>query len=129
MSFLRYSPTSLTDHDSGATQPNHDESRNQNQDLDSQPSGLKSNSTVFVPPGETSPAPVPITNNSTKFRKKKKKNGSARVAGPGARTLCRLCCCSQRFNHLASADQLWQPLTLARFPDRHWPTTDQKSLT
>ncbi|KAG0368604.1 Small nuclear ribonucleoprotein Sm D1 [Gamsiella multidivaricata] len=26
------------------------------------------------------------------------------------------------------ADQLWQPLTLARFPDRHWPTTDQKSL-
>ncbi|KAG0377204.1 hypothetical protein BGX24_006512 [Mortierella sp. AD032] len=56
---------------------------------------------------------------------KKKKN---RVAGLSARTLCRLCCCSHRLNHLASADQLWQGLTLARFPDRHWPTTDQKNL-
>ncbi|KAF9098246.1 hypothetical protein BGX23_006662 [Mortierella sp. AD031] len=60
-----------------------------------------------------------------KSSQKKKKN---RVAGLGARTLCRLCCCSQRLNHLASADQLWQGLTLARFPDRHWPTTDQKNL-
>lgn len=60
-----------------------------------------------------------------KNTQKKKKN---RVAGLGARTLCRLCCCSQRLNHLASADQLWQELTLARFPDRHWPTTDQKNL-
>lgn len=60
-----------------------------------------------------------------KNAQKKKKN---RVAGLGARTLCRLCCCSQRLNHLASADQLWQGLALARFPDRHWPTTDQKNL-
>ncbi|KAG0063996.1 hypothetical protein BGZ90_002422 [Linnemannia elongata] len=60
-----------------------------------------------------------------KNAQKKKKN---RVAGLGARTLCRLCCCSQRLNHLASADQLWQGLTLSRFPDRHWPTTDQKNL-
>ncbi|KAF9538881.1 hypothetical protein EC957_006063 [Mortierella hygrophila] len=60
-----------------------------------------------------------------KNAQKKKKN---RVAGLGARTLCRLCCCSQRLNHLASADQLWQELTLTRFPDRHWPTTDQKNL-
>ncbi|KAF9899604.1 hypothetical protein EC991_008544 [Linnemannia zychae] len=60
-----------------------------------------------------------------KNTQKKKKN---RVAGLGARTLCRLCCCSKRLNHLASADQLWQGLTLARFPDRHWLTTDQKNL-
>ncbi|KAF9132897.1 hypothetical protein BGW39_011083 [Mortierella sp. 14UC] len=60
-----------------------------------------------------------------KNAQKKKKN---RVAGLGARTLCRLCCCSQRLNHLASADQLWQGLTLAQFPDRHWPTTDRKNL-
>ncbi|KAI1318818.1 hypothetical protein EDD11_005664 [Mortierella claussenii] len=50
------------------------------------------------------------------------------LAGPKARTLCRLCCCSHRFNHLASADQLWQPLTLSHFPDRHWPTADQRNL-
>ncbi|KAK3824524.1 MAG: DTW domain-containing protein [Benniella sp.] len=59
----------------------------------------------------------------TKTRKTKKQ-----TAGVGARTLCRLCCCSHRFNHLASADQLWQPLTLTRYPNRHWPTTDQKAL-
>ncbi|KAF8975061.1 hypothetical protein BGZ46_009474 [Entomortierella lignicola] len=58
----------------------------------------------------------------------KNKPKKIRVAGLGARTLCRLCCCSHRINHLASADQLWQPLTLARFSDRHWPTTDQKNL-
>ncbi|KAG0088912.1 hypothetical protein BGZ93_007201 [Podila epicladia] len=63
--------------------------------------------------------------NKKKDNKKKKQK---RVAGPGAKMLCRLCCCSQRFNHLASADQLWKPLTLAQFPDRHWPTTDQKNL-
>jgi hypothetical protein len=65
----------------------------------------------------------PPTKQKNAHKKKK-----SRIAGLGARTLCRLCCCSQRFNHLASADQLWQGLTLARFPDRHWPTTDQKSL-
>ncbi|KAF9577501.1 hypothetical protein BGW38_007248, partial [Lunasporangiospora selenospora] len=50
----------------------------------------------------------------------------ARLAGLSAQTFCRLCCVSRRFNHLASADQLWQPLTLARFPDRHWLTSDPK---
>ncbi|KAF9117182.1 hypothetical protein BGX27_000031 [Mortierella sp. AM989] len=60
--------------------------------------------------------------------RKKSKAKKSRVAGLGARTLCRLCCSSRRMNHLASADQLWQPITLARFPDRHWPTTDQKNL-
>ncbi|KAG0273211.1 hypothetical protein BGZ95_010971 [Linnemannia exigua] len=59
---------------------------------------------------------------------KKSAKEKNRVAGLSARTLCRLCCCSRRLNHLASADQLWQGLTLARFPDRHWPTTDQKNL-
>ncbi|GJJ70841.1 DTW domain-containing protein [Entomortierella parvispora] len=59
---------------------------------------------------------------TTKNKKKR------RVAGLGARSLCRLCCCSHRLNHVASADQLWQPLTLSRFSDRHWPTTDQKAL-
>ncbi|KAF8935643.1 hypothetical protein BGZ52_008119 [Haplosporangium bisporale] len=67
-------------------------------------------------------------NNNNKKKKDAKKKKQKRAAGPGARTLCRLCCCSQRFNHLASADQLWQRLTLAQFPDRHWPTTDQKNL-
>lgn len=67
-------------------------------------------------------------NVSNKKKTDTKKKKQKRVAGPGAKTLCRLCCCSQRFNHLASADQLWQPLTLAHFPDRHWPTTDQKNL-
>ncbi|KAF9155049.1 hypothetical protein BG015_011187 [Linnemannia schmuckeri] len=61
-------------------------------------------------------------------KKKSAQKKKHRVAGLGARTLCRLCCCSQRLNHLASADQLWQGMTLARFPDRHWPTTDQKNL-
>ncbi|KAG0199912.1 hypothetical protein BGX28_006895 [Mortierella sp. GBA30] len=65
---------------------------------------------------------------SSKSKRKSKSRKGNRVAGLGARTLCRLCCCSHRFNHLASADQLWQRLTLLRFPDRHWPTTDQKKL-
>ncbi|KAG0053479.1 hypothetical protein BGZ83_001023 [Gryganskiella cystojenkinii] len=60
--------------------------------------------------------------------KKSKKKTKVRVAGLGARSLCRLCCCSHRLNHIASADQLWKPLTLSRFSDRHWPTTDQKAL-
>ncbi|KAF9403319.1 hypothetical protein BGZ94_004645, partial [Podila epigama] len=51
-----------------------------------------------------------------------------RAAGSGARALCRLCCCSQRLNHIASADQLWKTLTLLHFPDRHWPTTDKTKL-
>ncbi|KAG0263130.1 hypothetical protein BG011_009232 [Mortierella polycephala] len=67
------------------------------------------------------------SSGSQKSNSKKPRRGN-RVAGLSARTLCRLCCCSHRFNHLASADQLWQALTLARFPDRHWPTTDQKNL-
>ncbi|ORY94302.1 DTW domain-domain-containing protein [Lobosporangium transversale] len=69
----------------------------------------------------------PNNNNAKKYKKAKRERNRSAV-GLGARTLCRLCCCSHRFNHLASADQLWQPLTLARFPDRHWPTTDQKNL-
>ncbi|KAF9950254.1 hypothetical protein BGZ72_008054 [Mortierella alpina] len=70
---------------------------------------------------------IPSTHGSESSKKRKAKKGH-RVAGLGARTLCRLCCCSRRFNHLASADQLWQPLTLTRFADRHWPTTDLKNL-
>ncbi|KAF9933750.1 hypothetical protein FBU30_004551 [Linnemannia zychae] len=73
-------------------------------------------------------APEPVTTYKPAKKKSKPKNTKNRVAGLGARTLCRLCCCSKRLNHLASADQLWQELTLARFPDRHWPTTDQKNL-
>ncbi|KAF9963344.1 hypothetical protein BGZ70_007476 [Mortierella alpina] len=73
------------------------------------------------------PSTIPTTKGPKSTKKQKAKKGN-RVAGLGARTLCRLCCCSRRFNHLASADQLWQPLTLTRFPDRHWPTTDQKNL-
>ncbi|KAF8929001.1 hypothetical protein BGZ58_009235 [Dissophora ornata] len=69
---------------------------------------------------------VESSRHSQKKNKKPKKGD--RIAGPGARMLCRLCCCSHRFNHLASADQLWQPLTLIRFPDRHWPTDDEKNL-
>ncbi|KAF9939137.1 hypothetical protein BGZ67_009883 [Mortierella alpina] len=84
---------------------------------------LENSSTSAQPPSSTSPATT--GSHSTKKRNAKKGN---RVAGLGARTLCRLCCCSRRFNHLASADQLWQPLTLTRFADRHWPTTDQKNL-
>ncbi|KAF9290834.1 hypothetical protein BGZ68_005906 [Mortierella alpina] len=84
---------------------------------------LRSSSTSALPPSSTTPATA--GSQSTKKRNAKKGN---RVAGLGARTLCRLCCCSRRFNHLASADQLWQPLTLTRFADRHWPTTDQKYL-
>ncbi|KAF9166030.1 hypothetical protein BGX20_000365, partial [Mortierella sp. AD010] len=61
-------------------------------------------------------------------RKNKNKAKKTRMAGLGAQTLCRLCCCSHRMNHLASADRLWKPLTLFRFSDRHWPTTDQKNL-
>ncbi|KAF9302621.1 hypothetical protein BGZ74_005076 [Mortierella antarctica] len=76
-------------------------------------------------PGNTLHSHDNVSNKKKTDTKKKKQK---RVAGPGAKTLCRLCCCSQRFNHLASADQLWQPLTLAHFPDRHWPTTDQKNL-
>ncbi|KAG0296974.1 hypothetical protein BGZ96_008010 [Linnemannia gamsii] len=72
----------------------------------------------------STPEPDKLPTKQKKAQKKKKN----RVAGLGARTLCRLCCCSQRLNHLASADQLWQGLALARFPDRHWPTTDQKNL-
>ncbi|KAG0039044.1 hypothetical protein BGZ82_009948 [Podila clonocystis] len=76
-------------------------------------------------PHDTPHSHVNVNDKKKRDNKKKKQK---RVAGPGARTLCRLCCCSQRFNHLASADQLWQRLTLAQFPDRHWPTTDQKNL-
>ncbi|KAF9351887.1 hypothetical protein BGX34_000306 [Mortierella sp. NVP85] len=67
-------------------------------------------------------------NGSVETQDTKPRKARTRTAGVGARTLCRLCCCSHRFNHLASADQLWQPLTLARYPNRHWPTTDQKVL-
>ncbi|KAF9574115.1 hypothetical protein EC968_007367 [Mortierella alpina] len=76
---------------------------------------------------QTASSSLPATKDSQSTKKRNAKKGN-RVAGLGARTLCRLCCCSRRFNHLASADQLWQPLTLTRFPDRHWPTTDQKNL-
>ncbi|KAG0327785.1 hypothetical protein BGZ99_006892 [Dissophora globulifera] len=77
------------------------------------------------------PSEEAVPSSSTTQKKLKRRDArrsGPRVAGPGARILCRLCCCSHRLNHLASADQLWQPLTLARFPDRHWPTTDQKNL-
>ncbi|KAG0022289.1 hypothetical protein BGZ81_008602 [Podila clonocystis] len=79
---------------------------------------------------EIVPHNTPHSHDNVIDKKKRddKKKKHKRVAGLGARTLCRLCCCSQRFNHLASADQLWQRLTLAQFPDRHWPTTDQKNL-
>lgn len=70
--------------------------------------------------------PALVDQESPLINKKNKKK--QRVAGLGARSLCRLCCCSHRLNHVASADQLWQSLTLSRFPDRHWPTTDQKAL-
>lgn len=79
-------------------------------------------------PGNTQDTQDNNHNNNNKKKKDAKKKKQKRVAGPGARALCRLCCCSQRLNHLASADQLWQRLTLAQFPDRHWPTTDQKNL-
>ncbi|KAF8947092.1 hypothetical protein BGZ47_010337 [Haplosporangium gracile] len=79
-------------------------------------------------PTSTSDLPTADSHKSPTKKRNAQKKKKDRVAGLGARTLCRLCCCSQRLNHLASADQLWQGLTLARFPDRHWPTTDQKNL-
>ncbi|KAG0228883.1 hypothetical protein BGW42_001893 [Actinomortierella wolfii] len=64
-----------------------------------------------------------------KNNKRPKKTGRKTIlAGPAARTLCRLCCCSKRLNHIASANQLWQPLTLTKFPNRHWAETDPKKL-
>ncbi|KAG0222983.1 DTW domain-containing protein [Mortierella sp. GBAus27b] len=85
-------------------------------------------------PTRDTAASVPSTDASGSSGKRPPKtrrgnrNAWVRVAGSGVRTLCRLCCCCARLNHLASADQLWQPLTLARFPDRHWLTTDQNRL-
>lgn len=81
---------------------------------------------VAVPCNEE-PASIKKQKRPPKARKGNRQSRT-RAAGSGVQTLCRLCCCSRRFNHLASADQLWQPLTLARFPDRHWPTTDQESF-
>ncbi|KAG0232475.1 hypothetical protein BGW41_001869 [Actinomortierella wolfii] len=77
-------------------------------------------------------APESCSEGSTglkKNNKRPKKTGRKTIlACPAARTLCRLCCCSKRLNHIASANQLWQPLTLTKFPNRHWAETDPKKL-
>ncbi|KAF9160526.1 hypothetical protein DFQ26_005424 [Actinomortierella ambigua] len=94
----------------------------------SAPSLLAVSGTDHPAPPTCNDSVIPSTASKRKKKGSRKTGRKTNLAGPAARTLCRLCCCSKRLNHIASANQLWQPLTLSRFRNRHWPQTDPKKL-